>query len=355
MHIALKQLRLFNKSKTPSKKLEYFNALAKYTVNITDQKNRLALNFINKGISILSEIPDAPYYEQYLILSRYAFFQTVHRCNYALSTTIWKKIIEIRIKNGILSDLDNAYSQLMINNFFAGHFDRALNNYKKVQELTLDNKTRFLYNMAFWSSLTYLILGNIDEFKKQIVIARNGRHYDPWFRTIRFYCMAYYHLYKKNYYNAFISFKRLLMYYERIPATPVIADTGLLMTCSKAEHYGHLSENDYNNIRKWINIKRHNQSYNHWSFQIHALTLARFTDKDFGIDPYAVVPADCPNAFLKQKMYVEKIKFLDHKKINDQADQLRTEYIAYRKKLELNIPYEHLQSFRDTPLFPVPT
>lgn len=166
--------------------------------------------------------------------------------------------------------------------------------------------------------------------------------------------MAHFHIQKKNYYNAYISFKRLLKLYQKMKTELVVADTGLLMSCAKAEHYGSISEADLPSIQKWIQTECHNQSYNHWSFQMHALTLARFTDADFGIDPYAVVPADCPNAFLKQKMYVEKIKLLDHKKMHAQADQLRQEYTAYRKKLELNIPYEHLQSFRNTPLFPVP-
>ncbi|MEZ4819690.1 MAG: hypothetical protein R3A45_07280 [Bdellovibrionota bacterium] len=354
VHIALKQLRLYNKKTQAIQKTSFLNGLASFYQNKIDQNNDLSLDFINKSMHILHKETTPPYYEQNYILSRYAFFQTVQRCNYSLSAKVWEKIIEIKKEHGVFSDLDNSHGALLTSYFFAGLYNKAIETYDRIDELTHHYRTRHYFYTTFWATLIYLVLGKYDEAKTLIIKARKGHHKDPWFRTFRFYCLAHFHLYQGNYYNAYISFKRLLSLYQKTKISLVIADTSLLTISAKAEHYGSISEADLPSIQKWIQTECHNQSYNHWSFQMHALTLARFTDVDFGIDPYAVVPADCPNAFLKQKMYVEKIKLLDHKKMHAQADQLRQEYTAYRKKLELNIPYEHLQSFRNTPLFPVP-
>ncbi|MCB1197716.1 MAG: AAA family ATPase [Deltaproteobacteria bacterium] len=353
-HIALQQLRLFNNAPYAIEKVGYSNELAKYTINIADMENKLALNFINKSIRILKKKPEIAYIKYQLILLPYATFQTVHRCNYKLSTSLWKKIIEIRVENGILSDLDNAYSKLLINQFFSGQYDACLESYKKTEELTQGNRTRFYYNMTFWLSLVYLILGDSKMFKKQIIIARRGRQNDPWFRTIRFYCMAHYHLFNKNYYNAYNSFNRLLHHYKKAKANYVVIDTALLAICAKAEYEGRIHEKDIPDIQKWLGTKFNSRSYNHWSFQMHILTLARFIDIDFGIDPLNIDPAECPNAFLKQRMYLEKIKLLKQKKMHKQVQNVLEEYEKYRKKLELKIPSEYIKTFQTNSLFMPP-
>ena len=66
------------------------------------------------------------------------------------------------------------------------------------------------------------------------------------------------------------SLKRLLRYYEKMRAEPVIADTGLLAVCAKAKHKGFLDTQDIPKIQKWITQDLQIMLYSYFlRFMIH--------------------------------------------------------------------------------------
>ncbi|MCB0271624.1 MAG: AAA family ATPase [Bdellovibrionales bacterium] len=353
-NISLKQLRLLNSQKNAIEKIPYLYALSYLISDNSKNEYLMALDFTSKGMDIVKTFNSVPFYEQDLLFNRYALFQTVHRCNYKLSAKIWSMIIQLRKENGFISELDHCYSQLLVNNFLAGDYNETISNYNEIHQLNEQKQTRHFYYVSFWASLTYLILGNDELFIKHILTARKGRQKDPYFRTMRFYCMGYYHLSKNDFYNAYISFKRLHKFYSKLNVNIVVADAMLLMLSAKIQYRNSIDRDDISKAKQAFSTKTSPNSYNHWSFQMLSLTFARYTDEDFGIDPMATDPKACPNALLKQKMYVEKIKFLDFKGMEKEAKALRKEYQAYRDELELSIPSEHIESFRKNSLFPVP-
>ena len=60
-------------------------------------------------------------------------------------------------------------------------------------------------------------------------------------------------------------------------------------------------------------------------------------------------PADCPNAYLRQNIYVEKINWLRAIGKIQKAKETQKQYDIIRKEVENHIPQQYLTAFRNHP------
>jgi hypothetical protein len=342
-------LRKLNGITPNTHKSVLYRSLYQFSTNL--KKNTiLSLDFIKKGIEAtpLDASPEI----KINLLKAYAYRTTSRKCDYGRSVRIWESIIQEKEKHGLIGNLEDFHAEKVVNNFFLGKYDKVLEGFAHIQKISPPDSFGKSYS-AQWSALTHLVLNDFSTSKKILFDHRHTSVKNRYLSSMKAYTLSMYHLLSGDLKRAIRTLSLLKRMYEKKTLHHYVNDIELLILTTQLQFSNDIETHSFKDIPLLLKRGRVDYGYNYWAYQIYDLVYQTY-NKDHTGKFDEIQPQKCPNAFLKQRLYVEKIKYLWKKGWADEAEKLRDEYRDVRKEMSIFMPDAYQEGFLNHPTLGVP-